>query len=98
VPAALTAAVALFVLRAGAADVAVAAVALALLLGTKTAAVFVLPSRSPSEPFDSQRVLGRSNCSLVRAELRRVRRSARRASGPAALTNELLAGRASVTR
>lgn len=44
VPAALTAAVALFVLRAGAADVAVAAVALALLLGTKTAAVFVLPS------------------------------------------------------
>jgi hypothetical protein len=44
VPAALTAAIALFVLRAGAADVAVGAVALALLLGTKTAAVFVLPS------------------------------------------------------
>ena len=44
VPAALTAAIALFVLRAGAADVAVAAIALALLLGTKTAAVFVLPS------------------------------------------------------
>jgi hypothetical protein len=44
VPAALAAAVALFVLRAGTADVAVAAIALTLLLGTKTAAVFVLPS------------------------------------------------------